>query len=353
MSSGYYVFDKEGNGLDVGGGALSTDQSKVWCIVFHDLQTEEVFHADVIGGFDRAKYEISNAKMLVGHNILGHDLPIMKRLWDVEPPADCLIVDTLVWSRALYPDRTFEGGHGLEAWGKRNDMPKPPIEDWTQYTPETLHRCYEDVRNNVMTYQKLLQEAHMYNSAHFLWLEQEVAKVIFKQCKRGHAFNKPLAEWLLEQLDTWIKKIDRDLAPWIKEKPKLCNTVVKGIRTKKGEYVAAIKEWYDEELKDNLQYGPVQPHKKFEVLGDGRWVWGGEGDPDPAIKKNYEGVFCRVDWPDVNLNSDQQLMAQLERYGWVPVEFTDKGNPKLTDESLEIIITQQGLDPVLKQLIKR
>lgn len=353
MSSGYYVFDKEANGLDRGHGVLSEDASKIWCTVLHDLVDGTTIEGDIVGGFDRVKHEISNAKMLVGHNILDYDIPLMERMWGIQPPQDCVIVDTLVWSRTLYPDRSMEGGHGLEAWGKRNNCPKPPVEDWSTYDPEKLHRCHMDVQNNVITYQKLLQEAHMYDSAHTLWLEQEVSKIISKQCKRGHNFNKPLAEWLLGKLEKWLQEIDKSLQPYVQQKPKLLNKPVNQIRKKNGDYCEAIKQWYGEEIERSAVANPEEPCRQFEVLGDGRWVWDGEGDPDPEVVKSYQGVFCRVEWPEVNLNSDKQLIEQLEKYGWVPVEFTPKGNPRLTSESLEILISKSGLDPILHQFVKR
>lgn len=321
--SGYYVLDAEGNGLDKGHGVLPEDVTEVHCVVFKDIPTGEKFHFDKFTGWDGFREEIANAKMLVCHNILDYDLPVFERLLDARPNDSCIVVDTLVWSRALYPDRKFEGGHGLGPWGKRNGLPKPPMEDWTTYCPEMLERCESDVENNWLTFQKLSQEASMYESGTFLWLEQQVAKIISDQSKRGHAFDKQLAESLAANLSEWLNQIDVNLARFMHPKPKMHNKPVKQIIKKNGDYSQYVYEWYEEEFKRQREAGPVQPHKAFEVCAG-------------LCTEEEPEAFCRVVWPSPNFGSNDQMIQHMLDMGFQPTEFTDKGNPQITEEAFNI-----------------
>lgn len=92
--------------------------------------------------------------IIVGHNILDYDLPLLKKLYGFEYHGK--VLDTLVLSRLLNPKRI--GGHGLAAWGERFGVPKPPIEDWTQWSDKMPNRCKEDVRINKLTLEWLLKE---------------------------------------------------------------------------------------------------------------------------------------------------------------------------------------------------
>ena len=94
---------------------------------------------------------LRRANVLIGHNIIGYDVPLIQEAYDFKPEAT--LIDTLVLSRLFYPhilDRDYErrptgmpqklyGRHSLEAWGYRlkcfkGDYGKGP-DAWDQYTP--------------------------------------------------------------------------------------------------------------------------------------------------------------------------------------------------------------------------
>ena len=100
------VFDIEADGLN---------PTKIYCIVAQDVDTGDVFT------FDNTQLEagylfLKSATKLIGHNIIGYDLPALKKVEGIDL-SDKKIVDTLVLSRLFKPTR--EGGHGLESWGYR------------------------------------------------------------------------------------------------------------------------------------------------------------------------------------------------------------------------------------------
>lgn len=151
------VYDTEGDGF-------RDDCTRLWCVVAQDYNTREVFQfgPDQI---EEGLRLLGEASVLVCHNQIAHDLPIMLRLYGFLPSRDTRIHDTLVMSRVLWPDRPIPKGaevsggpHSVEAWGARFRRPKPVHEDWTRFSPEMLHRCTEDVEIQRLIYRQLKLE---------------------------------------------------------------------------------------------------------------------------------------------------------------------------------------------------
>lgn len=110
----------------------------------------------------------------------------------------------------------------------------------------------------------------------------------------------------------------------------------------------AALELYSE-LEDRKEeiYSLVRPHLKVELTHErapvlNPWLKNNKGYIKRAL--NYwgpedimmvDGAYSPVDFLEPDIGSRQKLMKQLSVYGWEPVNFTEKGNPKLDDESLE------------------
>lgn len=141
------VFDIEGDGL-------LYHITQLWCIATWDVNTGEhqLFEPDSL---DKGIEYLKQANCLIGHNIIGYDLPAIWKVtgqWEKVP----LCLDTLIVSRFLYPERP--GGHSLEAWGERLGYPKQVHTDFSQYTPKMGHYCENDVVVNVKVLEELEKE---------------------------------------------------------------------------------------------------------------------------------------------------------------------------------------------------
>ena len=141
--------------------------SKVWCIVAKDIDEKHEQDGEAIYYFQPNQIEgglefLSEAEELIFHGGIGYDMPVLKKLYDFEYSGT--ITDTLILSRLLNPDRPKPKGyngrasHSVEAWGVRFGHMKPTHEDWSQYSPEMLHRCREDVLITEKIYNYLLEE---------------------------------------------------------------------------------------------------------------------------------------------------------------------------------------------------
>ena len=144
MSS--YVFDIETDDIDA---------NKIWCLSMIDT------HTGVQTSFDPSQVKegleiLSKADKLIGHNIIGFDIPVIKKLTGINL-SNKKIIDTLVLSRLFNPVR--EGGHGLERWGQTLKSNKIDFHNYSRYSLDMLKYCEQDVALNFKVFKRLRKEA--------------------------------------------------------------------------------------------------------------------------------------------------------------------------------------------------
>ena len=155
------IFDIEADGLT---------PTKIWCIVAKELDGP-------VHTFDPTQIEegikfLQSAKTLIGHNIIGYDIPVLEKLHKASF-LDNKLEDTLVMSRLFNPVR--ENGHSLKTWGFRVKLPKQEQpEDFEEYTPEMLEYCIQDVRLNEVVYKHLIEESSGFSKQNMADVEDEV-----------------------------------------------------------------------------------------------------------------------------------------------------------------------------------
>lgn len=136
--------------------------SQVWVVC---VDVDGVVHS--LRSSDELKRLIRDVRpdRVIGHNILGFDLPALRKVWGVGYSVgrkdswcgvDTLFVDTLHLSMYLNPDR--KPGHSLEDWGTVLGFPKGSHSDWSRYTPEMEAYCRQDVRVTERVYRTLMRE---------------------------------------------------------------------------------------------------------------------------------------------------------------------------------------------------
>jgi DNA polymerase-1 len=104
----------------------NTAHDKIWCCGFSiDSATAVTSDPSVIQEL------IHKADLVVGHNIIGFDAPLLRKLWGIDIPEEKLR-DTLILSRLYDPSR--KGGHSLAAWGETLGYPKGDFDDYAEPT---------------------------------------------------------------------------------------------------------------------------------------------------------------------------------------------------------------------------
>jgi hypothetical protein len=278
------VFDIEANGLN---------PDKVWCIIAYERGAKEytTWSGDDLVCFKDWIKEQGELE-IIGHNIIGYDIPVLEQLLNVDF-SKCKVTDTLVMSRLAQPSR--EGGHSLENWGQLLNQPKGEHSDWDNFSQDMVEYCEQDVRVNELVYQRLLRDLDGFG-AESLMLEGQVQGIISKQIKNGWLLDQEKAFGLLAKL----KERKFDLEDEVHEKFKPLPTFIKEITPK---------------IKKDGSYSVVG----LKFLGD-HWT--------TAV-----APFSRLDYPEFNLGSRQQIGRYLQYFGWKPETFTEKGQP-IVDESV-------------------
>ena len=310
------VYDTESDGF-------LNEATKVWCLCLKTEEGEsrtyhdsEEFQSDCDGSIHSGLLELSAATELVCQNQLGHDLPLLKKLYNWEPNEHTKITDTLVLSFLYNPDRKAPvsapsscGPHGLEGWGYRVGRGKVSHEDWSVLSADMLRRCYEDVAINEITYHALETEARGNDWSHAVDIEHKVRVIVNEQERVGVKFDKPLALSLIEKLEDDINTVDTTLGTDLPANCKPWGVVVSRPFISSGGHSKMVRDW----------------------ASDSDWDY-----------NCVAGPFTRITWEPMNLGSMKQVKEYLlTKTGWQPTEWNYKdGNrtsPKITEDSFESI----------------
>lgn len=114
--------------------------SQIWLCVTKDQRSGVV---ECHRKADTLLKVLEDNPLLVAHNGIFFDYPILNRLWNTKIKAS-MCVDTLVMSRLMSPSR--ENGHSLAAWATRLGTEKIDFQDFDAgYTAEMEEYCIRDV----------------------------------------------------------------------------------------------------------------------------------------------------------------------------------------------------------------
>ena len=151
------VFDLETDGF-------LRDVTTIHCIAIKDLDTGETLSYNDTGNQEpivRGIQRLADADCIIGHNIIGYDIPVLRKLyaWYRDPG---IVVDTLLLSRLYHADMLkldkkhnwkhmplkLYGRHSLESYGYRLGEFKGAFgstTDWKDWSQEMEDYCIQDV----------------------------------------------------------------------------------------------------------------------------------------------------------------------------------------------------------------
>jgi DNA polymerase I-like protein with 3'-5' exonuclease and polymerase domains len=207
------------------------------------------------------------------HNGLAFDKPILEKTWSVTMNQN-LVYDTLVSSRLLNP--SLEGGHSLDAWGKRLGFPKGEFSDWDGgLTPEMETYCIQDTLVTQKLYDVLTNELK-YNKfeQRSIELEHKVQAIIAKQERNGFKLDEKKATILLSELSSKLAAIE-------------------------------------------VEMQSIFPAKTIERVSE----------------KTGKNLKAKVE--TFNPGSRKQIGERLKEKGWKPGKFTETGQPIIDEGTLE------------------
>ena len=272
--------------------------TKIHCIVAQDVNSGEIFKfppSNLQEGYEF----LSKADRLIGHNIIGFDIPVVEKFGGIKI-RDKELIDTLVLSRLFNPTR--EGGHSLEKWGYKLGLSKINFEDYQNYSTQMLDYCVRDVQLNTLVYKSLRNESKGF-SKQSIELEQDVARIVKQQEENGFMFDMEAALVLLAELREKSQQIEDEVHNTFKPK------------------------WVDDKL--------VNPY----IKKDGDLSKRGLTDDEyqRCLDTNNFEPFMRQTLQEFNLGSRKQIGEYLIDFGWKPERFTPTGQPIVDEKTLSAI----------------
>lgn len=303
------VFDIETDGLNA---------TKVHCLVIADLDGEVKRYRHHDGSLSRGLERLEEADVLIGHNIIGFDLPVLRDLFRATFRGD--VYDTFVTASYHFVGRMqadyanwnlppkLAGRHSLEAWGHRLRLLKGDYgqqkDAWDRWTPEMEEYCEQDVMITLALYRHL-QQCKVIEAAREL--EQSFYAVMESQRRYGFYFDRPEAEKLMVRLDARAEGLEVELQ-------------------------AAFRP--QEEVRELVRVPKPQLYDQIEPI-------------ETEAGKRYRCIK-RIPF---NPGSRDQIAERLLELGWKPTEFTPTGKPQVDESSLDLLAPNDDRVRLLKDYL--
>ena len=286
------VFDIETDGL-------LPELTKIHSLVLYDWNKKATLSCCDRPGYtpiEEGLEKLRRTKLLIGHNILGFDIPAIQKVFPRWEPKgkvrDTYNIARLIWPEIIERDvflkhmpKNMKGKYSLESFGFRLGVLKGDFgktTDWKQWTPDMQKYCEQDVEVTKALWERIKKAEY---SEEAIQLEHDFQKIIHQQEKNGVCFDVVKALQLKYELEASLK----DLKAKIQEK-----IPPKEMRT------------------------PFTPKVNSKKYGYEKGV--------TTFKK-----FIKVFNPASRMQIGNYL---IEKYLWEPAEFTPTKRPKLSGEIL-------------------
>lgn len=287
---------------------------------------------------------LAEADRIVGHNVIGFDIPALKKFFGFSPPL-VKVIDVLVMSRCIFSDLRNEdfgrnnfdpkliGRHSLKAWGHRMGKATKLTygeEDgaFDHYNDEMRKYCERDCIVTQLLYDYLLKQEP---SNVMMSIEHWFAFIISQQERHGFSFDLDKADRLTAKLTSIRAELKDELQQMVAPKVEEMKSPAGWTLMIEGEdQVEIISAETKVKLKEQLKARGLKQTLLKEAKKQGN--------------KQKTTLF--------NPGSRQQIAAALTDLGYeLPVE-QDATTPKVDEGVLKKIdhpIAQKLLDYLLVQ----
>ena len=304
---------------------LLDEVSKLNSLVIRDRDDQTLWNCappDHYERFERGIDVLMDSDVIVGHNIIGYDIPVLDKLypgwrstrrngrWNGPLVLDTLVLSRLIWPSEVIRERDFTaardgkfpkhliGRYSLEAWGYRLGDYKGDFKGpWHTWTEEMQDYCVQDVQVTGKLLELCVDWLTKWGIDPFdrnpapgkdcVQLEHDVAWIVSRQERRGFTFDAKAAAALYGKLSAIREQLSADIS----------------------------QEFTPDVIK--TAFTPKASNSKLGYV---------KGTP-----------FTKTKTIPFNPASRKQVAARLMRLGWRPEEFTNDGTPTIDDDILRAL----------------
>lgn len=276
------ISDIETNGLE--------DSDKLWLCGGKDLSTGEVHkfencHEDPVAKAAAiAWYE--SADLIVGHNFIQFDAPMLNKLLKPRLIDPKKVIDTLIVSRLVDYDIDIPKGakypHSLKAWGIRLNKHKGDFHEFDKFSDEMVEYWYGDIEVTHNLYEHFSAIIWDRSWSKSLRTEHDVQIELVRTQYYGFHFDKKKAEFLLnsvkEKMKTLEEQFQVDFPPKltevnrIKYRLKKDGTEMATVSKSKEKYALTNVEGEDLVCSDWIEFKPGSPKDRIDALWSAGWL---------------------------------------------------------------------------------
>ena len=187
------ISDIETNGLE--------DSNKLWICGGKDLSTGQIkrfdnCHEDPVAKAEAIKW-YETADLIVGHNFLQFDTPMLNKLLKPGLIDPRKVVDTVIISRLVDYNIAIPKGaqypHSLKAWGIRLNKHKGDFNDFSKFSIEMVDYWYQDIEVTESLYDHFNDIVWSPDWRNSLRTEHDVQIELVRTQYYGFCFDKPKA----------------------------------------------------------------------------------------------------------------------------------------------------------------
>jgi DNA polymerase I-like protein with 3'-5' exonuclease and polymerase domains len=332
--------------------------SKMHVLVLMEYETKRQFvfrNNDKENSIEKGVELLRNAELIVGHNILHYDIPVIEKLYGAFDP-EGRIRDTLVlcrmlfanikeadfgaFARGLIPGKMI-GAHSLDAWGWRlrknkgnykQEMEAKGLDPWAAWNPEMEAYCFLDVEITAALWKRCIDTRF---SEEAIVLEHRIHELMGVQERNGIPFDVATAEKLAVEVEEHAQALADQASAHYGHWYAPAKNYQVGPLWDDDEGINKAKEY----KKPRTQYGE----------DDSRAMWAEVKVPardlnykDPMRGSYMKDVpYCPIQKKEFNPLSRQNVIDRFTTvYGWKPEAFTDTGRPQVNDDVLRGLVDQ-------------